>query len=168
MPAGHPLADSPSVEFAEVQTMPIIMFPKEHRCRQLIDASCSTSGFSLEPFIETNTIDSIFSLIKSGASVSVLSKSLIHLYNDGSIRAIPIIHPVLSRQVAIIHNRGSSANRLRRIFRCCGYLSVKRALSVRSYNLHKINIGVPLNATAICSVKRALSISPYSLQTSNY
>ncbi|MFF2015628.1 LysR family transcriptional regulator [Paenibacillus sp. NPDC058177] len=106
VPAGHPLADSPSIEFAEVQKLPIIMFPKEHRCRQLIDASCSTSGFSLEPFIETNTIDSIFSLIKSGAGVSVLSKSLIHLYNDGSIRAIPIIHPVLSRQVAIIHNRG--------------------------------------------------------------
>lgn len=106
VPAGHPLADSPSVDFAEVQQLPVIMLPTDHRCRQLVDASCSASGFSLKPFIETNTLDSIFSLIKSGAGVSVLSGSLVHLYNDGSIRAIPIVHPVLNRQVAVIHNRG--------------------------------------------------------------
>jgi LysR family cyn operon transcriptional activator len=111
VPSGHPLAHAASIDFMELQKLPIIMLPTDHKCRQLVDATCSTSGFQLEPFIETNTFDSIFSLVKSGAGVSVLSKSLIHLYNDGTIHAIPIVHPVLNRQIAIIYNRNKFLSR---------------------------------------------------------
>ncbi|MNI03668.1 HTH-type transcriptional regulator GltC [compost metagenome] len=101
----HLFAREKSIAFNQIQKHPVILFPKDHKCRQLVDATCSTSGFVLEPFIETNTVDSIFSLVKSGAGISILSKSLFHLFNDGTLHAIPIVDPVICRQVAIIYNR---------------------------------------------------------------
>lgn len=111
VPVDHPLAQEKSIEFMEVQNLPVILFPPDHKCRQLIEATCKTSGFQLNPIIETNTIDSIFNLVKSGAGVSILSKSLIHLNNDGTIHAIPIVDPVLSRQIVIIYNQGKFLSR---------------------------------------------------------
>ncbi|NBD23246.1 LysR family transcriptional regulator [Paenibacillus glycinis] len=112
----HPLAEETSIPFADVQELPVIWFPQDHKCRQLIEATCRTTGFVLNPIIETNTIESIMNLVKSGAGVSILSKSLIQLYNDGHVRAIPIVDPVLHRQVVIIYNRDKFLSRSVRAF----------------------------------------------------
>ncbi|MFC4812656.1 LysR family transcriptional regulator [Paenibacillus sp. GCM10023250] len=103
--ADHPLADAASVPFRDAERLPVIWFPQDHKCRQLIEATCKSCGFVMNPIIETNTIESIFSLVGSGAGVSILSRSLIQLYGNERIRAIPIVAPVLSRQVVIVHNR---------------------------------------------------------------
>ncbi|SFI35995.1 DNA-binding transcriptional regulator, LysR family [Paenibacillus sp. UNC496MF] len=101
----HPLANAASVPFRDAERLPVIWFPQDHKCRQLIEATCKSSGIAMNPIIETNTIESIFSLVGSGAGVSILSKSLIQLYGSEKIRAIPIVDPVLRREVVIVHNR---------------------------------------------------------------
>ncbi|MEC0226509.1 LysR family transcriptional regulator [Paenibacillus alba] len=112
----HDLAKLDQIDFKEIGQHPVIMFPTNHRCRQLIDATCSTSGFHLEPFIETNTIDSIFSLVRSGVGVSILSKSLCDLKNDDNLKAIPIVNPTITRKVILIYLRGKYISRAARAY----------------------------------------------------
>jgi LysR family cyn operon transcriptional activator len=111
MASEHELAKLDQIDFNEIKKHPVIMFPTNHRCRQLVDATCSTSGFFLDPFIETNSIDSIFNLVRSGVGVSIQSKSLCDLKNDDHLKAIPIVNPTITRKVILIYLRGKYLNR---------------------------------------------------------
>ncbi|WP_219835609.1 LysR family transcriptional regulator [Paenibacillus sp. R14(2021)] len=110
-PKGHMLTKRKKIDFDEVKKLPVIMFPESHKCRQLLEATSCTLGFPLEPAIETNTIDSIFNLVKSGAGISILSKSLIDLHNDGSLEAIPVVNPSVTREVGVIYCQGKFLSR---------------------------------------------------------
>jgi DNA-binding transcriptional LysR family regulator len=72
----------------------------------MIDTICQVSGFELQPLIETTTIESLFSLVHSGAGATILSKTLLEMYNeDGKLIAIPVENPSLCREVGIIYHR---------------------------------------------------------------
>jgi DNA-binding transcriptional LysR family regulator len=99
----HPLAGRTTVDFDEIADQNVVMFPKSHRCRQMIDAVCSVKGFQLRPQIETTTIDSLLLLIGAGAGVSILSKTLLALYDTHHLQAIPLSNPELRRAVGVIY-----------------------------------------------------------------
>jgi LysR family cyn operon transcriptional activator len=101
--ANHPLANYHQINFEELATTPIVMFPETHRCRQLIDFTCQQAGLALKPFIETTTIDSLFNLVKSGIGATVLSKTLIEMYQHPDLITIPIVNPNLCREVGIVY-----------------------------------------------------------------
>ncbi|WP_409348077.1 LysR family transcriptional regulator substrate-binding protein [Paenibacillus gyeongsangnamensis] len=86
----HPLARHAKIDFDEIKSTPIIMFPETHRCRQLIDRTCTSAGFDLQPLIETTTIDSLFGLVRSGAGATILSKTLIEMYKSDDLQVIPV------------------------------------------------------------------------------
>ncbi|RED59395.1 LysR family transcriptional regulator [Cohnella lupini] len=112
----HPLANREFIAFEEVKEFPLILFPQNHKCRQLIDITCNTSGVQLIPFIETNTIDSIINLVKSNAGASILSKSLLDLHNDASLKAVKIVSPTLCRQIVMIYRRDKFLSRAAKAF----------------------------------------------------
>jgi LysR family cyn operon transcriptional activator len=93
--ANHPLASYHKIEFEEVVTTPIMMFPETHRCRQLLDSTCQTAGMELKPFIETTSIDSLFNLVRSGMGATILSKTLIEMYPYENLISIPIQNPTV-------------------------------------------------------------------------
>ncbi|SFD75546.1 DNA-binding transcriptional regulator, LysR family [Paenibacillus catalpae] len=101
----HPYADRPAINFEEILNVPIVMFPETHRCRQLVDMTCSRAGFALQPLIETTTIESLFGLVRSGAGGTVLSKTLFEMYNNDDLLPIPIQNPTLCREVGIVYHR---------------------------------------------------------------
>ncbi|GLX67877.1 LysR family transcriptional regulator [Paenibacillus glycanilyticus] len=101
----HPFAGRSSVNFDEIIDVPIIMFPETHRSRQLIDTTCASGGLTLEPIIETSTIDSLFGLVRSGGGGTILSKTLVEMYNYDDLVHIPIQNPTLCRQVGIVYHR---------------------------------------------------------------
>ncbi|KRE83031.1 LysR family transcriptional regulator [Paenibacillus sp. Soil766] len=103
--ANHPLASHTIIDFEELVTTPIVMFPETHRCRQLIDSTCQIAGLELKPFIETTTIDSLFTLVRSGIGATVLSKTLIDMYHYEDLVMIPIINPKLCREVVIVYHK---------------------------------------------------------------
>ncbi|MGQ7885409.1 LysR family transcriptional regulator substrate-binding protein [Paenibacillus sp. WC2504] len=72
------------------------MFPSTHRCRKMIDSACSSLGFDLKPKIETTTIRSLLMLVRSGAGVSILSKTLLEMYPHQDLSMIRITNPSLS------------------------------------------------------------------------
>ncbi|WP_274651277.1 LysR family transcriptional regulator [Paenibacillus humicola] len=99
----HPLAGRESFEFKDIQKEPVILFPYTHRCRQTIDWACSALGIGLKPKIETTTIESLLMLVRSGAGLSILSKTLLELYPHPDLKAIPLLHPALRREVGVIY-----------------------------------------------------------------
>lgn len=101
----HQYAGREAVNFQEILDVPVIMFPETHRCRQLIDMTCSLAGQKLDPLIETSTIDSLFGLVRSGGGGTILSKTLIEMYNYDNLVRIPIQNPTLCRQVGIVYLR---------------------------------------------------------------
>jgi LysR family cyn operon transcriptional activator len=101
----HPLASYPQINFEELVTTPIVMFPETHRCRQLIDLTCQDAGLELKPFIETTTIDSLFNLVRSGTGATILSKTLIEMYQHKDLIIIPIVNPKLCREVGIVYHK---------------------------------------------------------------
>ncbi|RAP78043.1 LysR family transcriptional regulator [Paenibacillus montanisoli] len=112
----HPYAAHEAMNFDEIKSMPIIMFPETHRCRQLIDMTCSNSGFELQPLIETTTIESLFGLVRSGAGGTILSKTLLEMYGYDDLLTIPIQNPTLCREVGIIYHRDKYMGRASRGF----------------------------------------------------
>ncbi|MBM7566417.1 LysR family transcriptional regulator [Paenibacillus sacheonensis] len=103
--AEHPYAGRAAINFEEILDVPIVMFPETHRCRQLVDRTCTTAGHKLLPLIETTTIDSLFGLVRSGAGGTVLSKTLLEMYDYDELIRIPIQNPALCREVGIIYLR---------------------------------------------------------------
>ncbi|MZQ81286.1 LysR family transcriptional regulator [Paenibacillus sp. 5J-6] len=112
----HPLADRESFDFDEISKYPFIMFPQSHKCRQIIDLTSSTSGFNIEPIIETTAIETIIGLVKAGAGVTALSRTYLNLYNDPQLKAIKIVKPTLSREIAIIHHKDKYISQATRLF----------------------------------------------------
>ncbi|MFF2479757.1 LysR family transcriptional regulator [Paenibacillus sp. NPDC058071] len=101
----HPLSGQSYVEFDQVRKEEIIMFPVTHSCRQMLDAVSLGMGFKLQPKIETTTISSLLKLIQSGAGVTILSRTLLHLYDPQGLVTIPVVNPSLSREVGIVYLR---------------------------------------------------------------
>ncbi|MDG0812681.1 LysR family transcriptional regulator [Cohnella rhizosphaerae] len=102
---GHPYAGRSAIDFEEILSVPVVTFPESHRCRQLVDSTCARAGLRLKPLIETTTIDSLFGLVRSGAGGSVLSKTLIEMYEYEDLVSIPIHNPALTRDVGIAYVR---------------------------------------------------------------
>ncbi|MBM6995308.1 LysR family transcriptional regulator [Paenibacillus sp. DXFW5] len=102
-PAAHPLAGQTSIDFERIVEEAVVMFPPTHRCRQLVDATCAVKGFTLQPQIETTTIDSLLRLIRSGAGVTILSKTLLDMYDLRDLCQLPLRNPCLTREVGIVH-----------------------------------------------------------------
>ncbi|MDU0204033.1 MULTISPECIES: LysR family transcriptional regulator [Paenibacillus] len=99
----HPFADYKSISFEVIKNEPVIMFPSNHRCRKMIDLACSSLGFDLDPKIETTTIRSLLMLVRSGAGVSILSKTLLEMYPHQDLKMIPITNPSLRREIGVIY-----------------------------------------------------------------
>ncbi|CAI6087733.1 LysR family transcriptional regulator [Cohnella sp. JJ-181] len=101
----HPYAGRNAIDFEEILNVPVVMFPETHRCRQLVDMTCSEAGLALNPLIETTTIESLFKLVRSGAGGTVLSKTLFEMYDYDDLLPIPIQNPTLSREIGIAYRR---------------------------------------------------------------
>ncbi|WP_053371877.1 LysR family transcriptional regulator [Paenibacillus sp. FJAT-27812] len=99
----HPLSKNKSIALDEVKKASVIMFPPTHRCRKMIDLACSLQSFDLNPKIETSTIESLLMLVRSGAGISILSKTLLELYPHPELKVVPLTNPVLKREVGVIY-----------------------------------------------------------------
>jgi DNA-binding transcriptional LysR family regulator len=102
----HPLSAKQQIDFKEIRQIPIVMFPQTHQCRKMIDVTCTSIGFDLQPIIETNTVDSIISLVQEGAGATILSGTLLALYNtNNQMKVIKIVNPTLCRRIGIVHHK---------------------------------------------------------------
>jgi len=101
----HPLANRDNVEFEELKDIPLVLCPINHKCRQLIDAACSSAGFEVQPIIESTDVDSILSLVKAGIGATILSRTLLTMKNDKNLKVIKIENPSICKEITIVHHK---------------------------------------------------------------
>src|SRR5699024_9268797 len=90
VPATHWLADKDSVSLQVLKETSNILFPRTYHTRQILDDYCYSLGFELHPFLEMTTMESIMTMIASGAGVSVLSTAYLKFKRFKNIKIIPI------------------------------------------------------------------------------
>lgn len=101
----HPLVKEQEIQFSELNKLSLILFPGSHECRKLLDYTGISQQINLNPKIETSSIDSLLELVRSGFGVSILSKTLLDIYEDHGLSVIPIVNPNFSREVSLVLRR---------------------------------------------------------------
>ncbi|ULL14929.1 LysR family transcriptional regulator [Paenibacillus sp. H1-7] len=102
---GHPFAKGPEVSLEALKDISLVLFPKNYQCRQQIDAVCSLRDIHLRPAIETDSIESIISLLEAGTGGSILSETLIKQWNKPGIKTLNIAETPFTRQIGLIYHK---------------------------------------------------------------
>ncbi|MFF2888362.1 LysR family transcriptional regulator [Paenibacillus sp. NPDC057967] len=101
----HPLAGKVSVPLDCVKDESFIVFPKHYQCRMQIDAAFKLIDAPLRPIIETDVTESILSLVQANAGVSILSKTLLHMWKNDRIAMVKIENPPVRRSIGLIYHK---------------------------------------------------------------
>jgi DNA-binding transcriptional LysR family regulator len=95
---GHSIARLKQVSFKELLSFPIAIPEVGFGIRRLIDDQCRRLGISVEPALETNSIEALRGFARSGAGVSVLPpRSIQREIRLDLVRTVPISDPALKQ-----------------------------------------------------------------------
>ncbi len=103
--ADHPLAEGPEVSLEVLMDLPLVLFPKNYRCRHQLDSICNLKEIELRPVIEIDSIESMITLIEAGAGCSILSETLMKQWDKPGIRIVNIAENPFLRQVGLIYHK---------------------------------------------------------------
>ncbi|MBB6671810.1 LysR family transcriptional regulator [Cohnella nanjingensis] len=101
----HSLADQQTIRLEQIKEEPFILFPKNYKCRQQIEAAFKLIDAPLRPIIETDATESILNLVQAEAGVSILSKTLLHMWGHDQLRMIKIENPSVRRQIGLVYHK---------------------------------------------------------------
>lgn len=104
------------ISFSKVLDSPLILFPRMHQCRRILDKTSSAYGRQLEPVIETSSIESILNLVRNGVGRSVVSRTLYEFYDTGDLFFQHIEQPSLTRTVYLLMKKDCFVNYAARKF----------------------------------------------------
>lgn len=99
-----------NISFSSVLDSPLILFPKNHQCRKLLDKTSNEFGRHLEPIIETSSISSILNLVRSNVGLSVVSRTLYEFYDTEDLFFQRIEKPSLTRAAYLVMKRNCFIN----------------------------------------------------------
>ncbi|UOE62793.1 LysR family transcriptional regulator [Priestia filamentosa] len=98
------------VSFSAVLESPLILFPRRHQCRKILDKTSNEVGKQLEPIVETSSIESILNLVRNGIGHSVVSRTLYEFYDTEDIVFQHIESPSLTRAVYLVMKKNCFVN----------------------------------------------------------
>ncbi|TDF97711.1 LysR family transcriptional regulator [Paenibacillus piri] len=99
------LAGTPSIRLEELQRHPVIMLQHKFLVRQMMDAYCTQSGFTLKPIVELSTLDALLQMARSNIGAAVLPGSFLKTADCSGIHIIPIVNPVPQRTAGIVYRK---------------------------------------------------------------
>ena len=83
--------------------MPLCLLVRDLPQRRIIDGVLRKLGIEVTPMIETDSIVSLTSHVRTGHWVSIVSSSIISALDmNGTLRAIPIVDPEISYTVGLV------------------------------------------------------------------
>jgi DNA-binding transcriptional LysR family regulator len=105
----HPLAKSKTIEFAEAFKYPVAIPELTFGIRRLVDARCRSLRITLQPALETNSIEALRGFARSGAGLTMLPfLSTKRDLDLGLVAAIPFSDGILQRSstdICVHHKR---------------------------------------------------------------
>lgn len=107
---GNQSNDEQKVSFSSVLDSPLILFPSMHQCRKIIDKTSYELGKQIEPIVETSSIKSILSLVRSGVGCSIVSRTLYEFYDTEDLFFQKIENPTLTSTVYLVMKKNCFIN----------------------------------------------------------
>ncbi|MFF5818061.1 LysR family transcriptional regulator [Lysinibacillus capsici] len=102
--------DGQKISFSSVLDSPLILFPSMHQCRKIIDKTSYELGKQIEPIVETSSIKSILSLVRSGVGCSIVSRTLYEFYDTEDLFFQKIENPTLTSTVYLVMKKNCFIN----------------------------------------------------------
>jgi LysR family transcriptional regulator, transcription activator of glutamate synthase operon len=100
LPAGHALAERPSVRFADLAEEAFVSFRRGSRLRELLEWGAAEAGFDARIALESNEARRIRSLVSSALGVAILPRS--DATGPGAAVAVAtLVEPALTRDVTL-------------------------------------------------------------------
>lgn len=101
----HPLAVSEHITLQELLSEPVVLFPRAHLCRKLVDRALRQEQLVLQPVFETASISAIFRFVDRQLGGTIVASTLFDEQQTPRLVARPIQHAQLYRETVLIYQR---------------------------------------------------------------
>ena len=99
---GDALTQAPSVDFARLQDLPLVLPRRPAHWRAILDETARSKGFSLQAVIEADSLTAQKELAATQSVYAVLGPySIMHELRQGSLQATRLVNPDLRRYVTL-------------------------------------------------------------------
>ncbi|MFF5818057.1 LysR family transcriptional regulator [Lysinibacillus capsici] len=99
-----------SISFSTILDKPLILFPKMHQCRKILEKASEQIGKPLVPIVETSSIESILKFVRNGTGCSVVSRTLYDFFETGDLYFHRIEKPSLNEKISLTMKKNSFIN----------------------------------------------------------
>ncbi len=99
------LAQRAEVTWAEVAGEALCLLTSDMQNRRIVNQLLAEAGVRVQPTVESNSTIALISHVRSGKWSSVVPMRLAQMFEDGSLRSIPIVRPEAEHVVGLIMPR---------------------------------------------------------------
>ncbi len=101
--ANNPLGDREQVTWSEVGHIPLCLLTPDMQNRRIVDQLIRDAGSEPAPAMESNSIISLFSHVKTGRFATILPEKVVKsLHVAPPIRSIPIVAPEAVHEIGLV------------------------------------------------------------------
>lgn len=86
----HPLSNQTVISIAELEDLPMVMYPEGFLGREVVEEAVKKHGFQLHSILETSSVTSIMNLVRANIGVTVQPYPLLQQMNDPTLCSIRI------------------------------------------------------------------------------
>jgi DNA-binding transcriptional LysR family regulator len=102
VPVGHPLAEEPSIDFADIRDSDHVSLETGSSLQILVARAAERHGFQLRTRIEVRTFEAAVRMVEKGLGIAVLPIKVIRLHADPSkVRLVPLTDAWSTRYLVI-------------------------------------------------------------------
>lgn len=113
--AGSKLLPPGDVTFAQVTTMPLVLPSDIFGLRQLLDRAAESTGLSITPQMEVNSLPMVLALVRRMQLVTVMPEASVRPFvSEGIFQFNPIVDPVIYRRLSIVFSTDRSLTEIER------------------------------------------------------
>ncbi len=109
-PEGHPIARGRTIRWDELKGLALIALNSSSGIRLLMDIGAESAALSIKPAFEVSLVTTALALVKAGLGVSVLPTYALSVASHYGVDALPLVEPLISRDLALIHASGRSVS----------------------------------------------------------
>lgn len=110
------LSQAESISLADLQSLPIVSYPKGLWGRDFVDSWCRQHGFHLNVVVETSSNPSLFLFVKANIGVGIAANSLLESIGNLDLRFVPIHDFPPVREMSIVYRSDKYLNHAARAF----------------------------------------------------
>ena len=114
VPIGHALSEQARITLAQCQDLPLILADIGMPLRLILDDACLEAGITLEPIIESNSLEFLKRSAMQGLGVTFLHRLEVEEeVRRGDLRFVPLVDPLVAPSVLrIVHRPGAPLDAL--------------------------------------------------------